>query len=50
MTPNIDLNVSTIEFIKLSYGIDTTPSLLINEKITLKGIQNREDILKYISC
>jgi hypothetical protein len=45
-----DLNVSTVEFIKSEYKINSTPSLLINEKIVLTGIQNKEDILKYASC
>jgi hypothetical protein len=45
-----DLNVSTIEFLKSVYKINSTPSLLINEKTVLTGIQDRESILKYIQC
>jgi len=45
-----DLDISTIEFIKSSYGINSTPSLLINEQSVLEGIQNKEEILKYIKC
>ena len=45
-----DLNISTIEFIKSDFKIDSAPSLLINEKTVLKNVQNKEEILKYISC
>lgn len=45
-----DLNISTIEFIKSNYKIDSAPSLLINENTVLKGIQNKEEILKFITC
>jgi len=45
-----DLDVSTIEFIKSNYKINSTPSILINEQIVLEGVQNKEEILKYISC
>ena len=46
----LDLNVSTIEFLKSTYKINSTPSLLINEKTVLTGIQDGEEILKYIKC
>lgn len=46
----LDLNISTVEFIKSNYKIDSAPSLLINEKTVLSGVQNKEEILKYISC
>ncbi|OGI12176.1 hypothetical protein A3K64_02475 [Candidatus Micrarchaeota archaeon RBG_16_36_9] len=46
----LDLSISTIDFIKSSYEINSTPSILIDEKTVLTGIQNREDILKYINC
>jgi hypothetical protein len=45
-----DLNVSTIEFLKSAYKINSTPSLLINEKNVLTGIQDIESILKYVKC
>lgn len=45
-----DMNISAIEFIKSNYKIDTAPSLLINEQTFLPGVQNREEILKYIKC
>ncbi|NIM46658.1 MAG: hypothetical protein GTN40_00655 [Candidatus Aenigmarchaeota archaeon] len=45
-----DLNISTIEFIKSNYKINSTPSILINERTVLEGIQNKEKILEYMSC
>lgn len=46
----LDLNISTIDFIKSSYKINSAPSILINEKTVLEGIQDREELLKYVNC
>lgn len=45
-----DMDISTIEFIKSIYNISSVPSLLINEKDVLTGIQDGEEILKYVNC
>ncbi|MCX6815954.1 MAG: hypothetical protein NT120_03820 [Candidatus Aenigmarchaeota archaeon] len=46
----IDLNITTINAIKQSYGINETPSLLINENTVLRGLTPRTEIEKYIKC
>jgi len=37
-----DLNITTIEIIKKQYGIETTPTILIDERIKLEGLQKKE--------
>ena len=44
----LDLNVRTVDIIKNTYNITTTPTLLINEKIKLEGLQSEVEIEKYI--
>ncbi|OYT42542.1 MAG: hypothetical protein B6U86_00020 [Candidatus Altiarchaeales archaeon ex4484_43] len=45
-----DLNITTIEIIKQQYDITTTPTILIDEKIKLEGLQKRKDLERYIKC
>lgn len=46
----IDMDITTINIIKSQYNITVVPSLLINEKIILPGLQSEEDIEKYVKC
>ncbi len=46
----IDLNISMIDLLKEKYGISETPSILINEKNVLKGLQSKEEIEKFVEC
>jgi len=38
----LDLNITTIEIIKKQYGIKTSPTILIDEKIKLEGLQTKD--------
>jgi len=38
----VDLNITTIDIIKKQYGIRTTPTILIDERIKLEGLQKKE--------
>ncbi len=42
----IDLNIATINILKEAYNIDYVPTILINEKIKLDGVQSIEEIEK----
>ncbi len=44
----LDLNVRTVDIIKNTYNITTAPTLLINEKIKLEGLQSEAEIKKYV--
>jgi len=44
----IDLNITSIEMIKKQYGITLTPTILINEKIKLQGLQERNTLAEII--
>ena len=44
----IDLNIATINILKETYSINDVPTLLINEKIKLDGVQSIEEIEKVI--
>lgn len=44
----IDLDISMINIIKETYDITRTPTLLINEKTKLEGLQNLEELSKLI--
>lgn len=46
----IDLNITTIDIIKKQYGVTRTPTILIDEKIKLEGLQTREELEKYFNC
>lgn len=39
-----DMDIATINIIKNTYNITTTPTILINEKIRLEGLQSLEDL------
>ena len=40
----IDMEVSTIDIIKESYKIEQAPTILVNEKIKLEGLQSLQEI------
>ncbi len=44
----IDLNIATINILKEAYNIDDVPTLLINERTKLDGVQSIEEIEKVI--
>ncbi len=44
----IDLDISMINIMRETYDIKKTPTLLINEKIKLEGLQDIEDVAKLI--
>ncbi|HDH41709.1 MAG TPA: hypothetical protein ENG12_04830 [Candidatus Altiarchaeales archaeon] len=46
----VDLNITTIDIVKHQYNITTTPTILIDEKIKLEGLQKRKDLERYIKC
>lgn len=46
----IDLDIITIDIIKKQYGIEKTPTILINESIKLEGMQTKNELEKYIKC
>ena len=43
-----DLGISTINIMKDTYRIEKAPSILIDEKIRLEGIQDMEEIEKFL--
>jgi hypothetical protein len=45
-----NLDIITIDLVKKNYNITRTPSILINEKIVLQGLQSEKDLAKYIPC
>ena len=46
----IDLDIGMVNLLKEKYGITKTPSILINEKTLLEGMQSKEDLEKIIEC
>ena len=44
-----DLNITSIDMIKKQYGITTTPTILIDEKIKLEGLQEKKALSDIIS-
>ncbi len=46
----LDLNITTIDIIKEQYGIEKTPTILIDENIKLEGFQTKNELEKYITC
>ena len=45
-----DLNLTVVTMVLNQYKIDYTPSILIDEKIVLKGLQNFNTINNYVNC
>lgn len=45
-----DLNITTINLITENYNITTMPAVLINENVTLQGLQPAESLERYIKC
>lgn len=45
-----DLGIQTIEIVKSNFGIETFPSIIINENIVLQGLQTESDLAQYIDC
>jgi len=46
----VDLNITTINIIKRQYNITKTPTILIDERIKLEGLQKKSEIEKYLHC
>ncbi len=46
----IDLDIGMVNLLKEKYGIAKTPSILINEKTLLEGLQSKEDLEKLVDC
>ena len=46
----VDLNITTIDAVRQTYQINVTPSLLINEKTVLRGLQNFNAVSRYVDC
>ncbi|MEM7821633.1 MAG: hypothetical protein QXX38_02375 [Candidatus Aenigmatarchaeota archaeon] len=44
----LDMNITSIEAIANSFNITTSPTILIDEKIKLEGLQKKEDLKKII--
>lgn len=45
-----DMDIGMVNLLKEKYGITKAPSVLINEKVFLEGLQSKEELGKYISC
>ena len=45
-----DINISAINLISYQYDLDIYPSILINEKTALKGVQKLSDLEQYVAC
>ncbi len=45
-----DLNVIAIDLVKQNYNITKTPAVIINETISLQGLQLLESLERYVSC
>jgi hypothetical protein len=45
-----DLDIETIGMITSHFGVDKFPAVLINETITLKGLQSEKDLSTFIPC
>lgn len=46
----IDMNISTVDVLVNQFGIHEAPSLLVNEKTVLTGLQRVSDIKSAIGC
>lgn len=45
-----DIGLETIGLIRTNFGIDTFPSILINETVVLKGLQSERDLTPFMEC
>ena len=45
-----DLGIQTVELVKSNFGIETFPSIIINEDIVLQGLQTEGDLSAYLPC
>ncbi len=46
----IDIDLETTNFFKSFFSIDSAPSIVVDEKFVLKGIQSEEQLLNYFGC
>ena len=46
----LDMDLTSIELLKKSYGITSAPSILINEEKVLQGVQGIADLEKLVKC
>jgi hypothetical protein len=46
----VDQDLDIINLIKSQYNVVSSPALVINNKITLNGLQSEADILSYLQC
>ncbi|MBN2014698.1 MAG: hypothetical protein JW778_05915 [Candidatus Altiarchaeota archaeon] len=46
----IDLDIATIDIIKKQYNITVTPTILIDERVKLEGLQSKTDLGEYVRC
>jgi len=46
----IDLNISMVDLLREKHSIAKTPSILINEKTLLEGLQSKDELEKHIEC
>jgi len=46
----IDLDLGFVELFKTLYGIDTVPSMVINEKNVFNGLASEQEIMPKIQC
>ena len=46
----IDMDIQSVDMIKEQFGINSVPSLLINENDVLIGVQDSETIKTYTGC
>ncbi|MCS7093685.1 MAG: hypothetical protein RMJ18_00655 [Candidatus Aenigmarchaeota archaeon] len=47
---NMDLNLTTVDVIKLRYNVTRSPTIIIDDKIVLEGIVSLQDLLKILEC
>lgn len=45
-----DLNIIAIDLIKKNYNITTMPAIIINETVSLQGLQTSDELEKYVKC
>jgi hypothetical protein len=46
----IDIDLETTNFLKSFFSIESAPSIVIDEKFVLKGLQSEEQLLNYFGC
>ena len=46
----IDLNLTSIDMIIETYGVQKTPSLVINDDVVIQGFTNLTELEKYVKC